>query len=322
VKTVSGRVYTTTQVSYEENSFSIVYPIGTGEQRLMVWDDTVSYSSSFVSQSVAQKLKTWDEEKSGDTDFYPSINAMEEYVNNQVNSTLKPYETKTDAVAKLEEAKAFASEEDAKVQGSVDVLSDKVTTLVGEDTNKSVRTIANEELVKQLIAESAKESLDTLTEIAVWIQSHPDDASAMNKAISDLEALVGALPGDVAATTIVGYIQEVVAANKALIDANTETIASLHTIATSGSWNDLEDKPFGYKDEYVTIIEEETYENGSSVSIRYLQSPGTYNIIIDKENVYTITKLGGPSNLGDSTYQNYPFFMEFRGSYYITFKDG
>lgn len=90
----------------------------------------------------------------------------------------------------------------------------------------------------------------------------------------------------------------------------------------SGSWNDLEDKPFGYKDEYVTIIEEKTYENGSSVSIRYLQSPGTYNIIIDKENIYTITKPGGPSNLGDSTYQNYPFFMEFRGSYYITFEDG
>lgn len=89
-----------------------------------------------------------------------------------------------------------------------------VATLVGTDTNKSVRTIANEELAAQLIPESAKESLDTLTEIATWIQSHPDDASAMNQAIEDLEALVGTLPEGITATTVVGYIQELVNAEK------------------------------------------------------------------------------------------------------------
>ena len=66
----------------------------------------------------------------------------------------------------------------------------KVDTLVGEDTGKTVRAIANEELAAQLIGENAKESLDTLTEIAAWIQSHPDDASAMNAAIEALEAKV------------------------------------------------------------------------------------------------------------------------------------
>lgn len=83
-----------------------------------------------------------------------------------------------------------------------------VNTLVGSDVNKSVRTIANEELAAQLIPESAKESLDTLAEIAAWIQAHPDDASAMNKAIDDLKALVGTLPADATATTVVGYIKE------------------------------------------------------------------------------------------------------------------
>lgn len=97
---------------------------------------------------------------------------------------------------------------------AIDAVEGVVTTLVGDDENKSVRTIANEELAKQLIAEGAKESLDTLEEIAAWIQSHPDDASAMSKAIDDLEALVGTLPEDVTATTIVGYIQEVVNAEK------------------------------------------------------------------------------------------------------------
>ena len=73
-------------------------------------------------------------------------------------------------------------------------------------------TIANEELAKQLIAANADEALNSLEEIAAWIQSHPDDAAAMNKAIGDLEALVGTLPAGITATTVVGYIQEVSAA--------------------------------------------------------------------------------------------------------------
>lgn len=65
-----------------------------------------------------------------------------------------------------------------------------VDTLIGADRDKSIRTIANEELAAQLIPESAKESLDTLAEIAAWIQKHPDDASAMNAAIEALQAKV------------------------------------------------------------------------------------------------------------------------------------
>ena len=101
------------------------------------------------------------------------------------------------------------------LEGRAEALEGQVTTLIGDDANKSVRTIANEELAKQLVPDNAKESLDTLTEIAAWIQSHPDDASAMNEAIEALEALVGTLPEGVTATTIVAYIQEVVAAEKA-----------------------------------------------------------------------------------------------------------
>lgn len=64
----------------------------------------------------------------------------------------------------------------------------KLSTLIGNDGNKSVRTIANEELAAQLIVENASESLDTLQEIAAWIQSHPGDAAAMHSAITALQA--------------------------------------------------------------------------------------------------------------------------------------
>lgn len=66
-------------------------------------------------------------------------------------------------------------------------LAEKVATLIGEDANKSVRTIAAEELAAQLIPADAKESLDTLQEIAAWIQSHPDDAATMSADIQTLK---------------------------------------------------------------------------------------------------------------------------------------
>ena len=73
---------------------------------------------------------------------------------------------------------------------AINGVSTKVDTLVGTDTGKSVRTIASEELAAQLIPENAAESLNTLQEIAAWIQEHPQSASAMNAAIEALEAKV------------------------------------------------------------------------------------------------------------------------------------
>lgn len=106
----------------------------------------------------------------------------------------------------------------------------KITTLIGSDANKSVRAIANEELAAQLIPGSAKESLDTLGEIAAWIQQHPDDASAMNKKITDLTTKVGAIPttGTGAnSATVVAYAAALAAdAKKAGTDANTAAAAA------------------------------------------------------------------------------------------------
>ena len=91
-------------------------------------------------------------------------------------------------------------------------INGKLTTLIGSDNNKSVRTIAAEELATQLIPQNAQEALDTLQEIAAWIQSHPGDAAAMNAKILALEA-VTALPEDgedPASGTIAAYAKGLV----------------------------------------------------------------------------------------------------------------
>lgn len=126
----------------------------------------------------------------------------------------------------------------------VNTLSGKVSTLIGEDTDKSIRTIANEELAAQLIPEGAKDSLDTLQEIAAWIQKHPDDASAMSAAISALEEKVGDKTVSAQITEAINALKagdiknavdRIVAletdththANKALLDTYTQTEVNL-----------------------------------------------------------------------------------------------
>ena len=114
-----------------------------------------------------------------------------------------------EALAALIGSKAAQSDLDA-LAGRVTTVEGSVATLVGEDAGKSARTIANEELAKQLIPETAQESLDTLAEIAAWIQAHPGDASAMNAAIAALQAqLVGIDAGE---GTVKKYIDDAITA--------------------------------------------------------------------------------------------------------------
>ena len=124
------------------------------------------------------------------------------------------------------------------LQGRADAVEGKVTALVGEDAGKSARTIANEELTKQLIPENASESLDTLQEIAAWIQDHPKDSSAMNAAIKALQTKVGDIPEGATATTIVAYIKELVDAEKtratAAEDGIKKDVAALQTAIGEG----------------------------------------------------------------------------------------
>lgn len=59
-------------------------------------------------------------------------------------------------------------------------VDNKVNTLIGADTGKSARAIAAEELAAKLIPGDAIEALDTLEEIAAWIQAHPESVAAIN----------------------------------------------------------------------------------------------------------------------------------------------
>lgn len=113
-------------------------------------------------------------------------------------------------------------------EGKITTLEGQASTLIGSDSNKSVRTIANEELAAQLIPANASESLDTLQEIAAWIQAHPGDASTMNAAINALttKLTLGTDSNSQEYATVKAYVEAYVAAAIAGADLSQYASAS------------------------------------------------------------------------------------------------
>ena len=62
----------------------------------------------------------------------------------------------------------------------------ELLAIISSDKGKTIREIASEEIAAKLIPGDAQESLDTLAEIAAWIQSHPEDASKLNESVVNL----------------------------------------------------------------------------------------------------------------------------------------
>ena len=88
--------------------------------------------------------------------------------------------------------KVTVAEKDIASASALSTLDGKVTTLIGSDSSKSVRKIANEELAKVLLADGddkygAEKNFATLQELAAWIEQHPEDAAAMNETINSIK---------------------------------------------------------------------------------------------------------------------------------------
>ena len=100
-------------------------------------------------------------------------------------------------------------------------LNATVKTLIGQDGGLSIREIAVDVLETALIPENAKESLDTLQEIADWIQSHPNDASELNSRVINLEQTVYDTQNEEGQTVTIGLVTKVGNLSSELTKMNT-----------------------------------------------------------------------------------------------------
>lgn len=158
-----------------------------------------------------------------------AVSGLKTELEGKINTKVEQeaYDTKVGALEDEDERLAGLIGDNAE---AIEGVVAKVDTLVGADTGKSVRTIANEELASQLIAENAADALDSLQEIAAWIQAHPGDAATMNAAIEALQAKV-----DTDDQTVSAYVT---AAINALSIGDYATVEALN--AAIGRIADLE----------------------------------------------------------------------------------
>lgn len=85
-----------------------------------------------------------------------------------------------------------------------------VDTLIGDDTGKSVRTVASEEVAK--IVAGADKSYDTLKEIADWIMNDTTGAAKMSNDIGRLDAILDGIGGTGEEATVVAYVTKMIEA--------------------------------------------------------------------------------------------------------------
>lgn len=109
-------------------------------------------------------------------------------------------------------------------------LQTSIQNLYDDDNGTlSIREIAVQVLTEKLIPGDAQEALNTLQEIADWIQDHPDSVAAINAAVAALQAILvdfGTEEGK-AATTVKKYVDDAIAGvySKGQVDGLLATIS-------------------------------------------------------------------------------------------------
>ena len=163
------------------------------------------------------------------------------------------------AITALNLAETYAKKE---VEG-------KISTLIGEDTNKSIRSVAAEEVAK--IVNSADTRYDTLKEIADWIISDTTGAASMANDITALKAIsadtrLGTLEA-ISADTRLGTL-EAISADTRLVKlenvshshSNKEVLEGITAIKVA-AWDAAEANASAYTDSAITALDlANTYE--------------------------------------------------------------
>lgn len=86
------------------------------------------------------------------------------------------------------------------VMDTIEGIQTQLTTIVGDDTNLSMRSIASDEAAAAVatIVAGAPEQFDTLKEIATWIEGNQGaiDVSSLTQKVTNLEDIIYGKPAD------------------------------------------------------------------------------------------------------------------------------
>lgn len=209
----------------------------------------------------------------------------------EVNNKISDIEAKIGTVEEGETVVGMIAKNTEAIEAHKTSIDGVVTTLVGDDANKSVRTIANEELAAQLLSGEAEADFKTLQELATWLENHPEDVATINLNITNLQKLVGTLPEGATSADVVGYIAEEIATEKSRAEGvegglDTRLRAVEEAVGEGGSVDAQIDTKIAELDADVTSA---TVEEGKGVQVQVVEVDGkitTVNVIGNYDNSY------------------------------------
>ena len=210
-----------------------------------------------------------------------AISTASAYTDTEIAKLSEVYDAKGAAASAKTEAIGIASAyTDTEIAKLSEVYASKVVveTLVGEDNDKSVRTVAAEEVAK--VVAQAPEAYDTLEEIAKYIASDITSAATIVNDITDLKAIdADARLNALEAISGQSHVHD----NKELLDTYTQTEEDLadavvkkhnheNKVVLDGisaekvaAWDAAEQSAKDYAD---TLVEDlEPYTGGTAVDI-------------------------------------------------------
>ena len=234
IDTAEGNIKDLQDASHEHENKEILD--GIDAERVAKWDAAEENAKMYATSAAAQTLVDANAYADSLASNYDEAGAAAQALvdaNAYADSLAENYEVAGAAATAEQNAKDYADSlaENYEVAGAAataeqnakdyaDSLTenyasaDVVNTLIGEDTNKSVRTIAEEEVAK--IVGSASDALDTIEEIAAWIEADSAGTIDLVNKVSTIEGEIETLKGDSHTHT-----------NKELLDTYTQTEENL-----------------------------------------------------------------------------------------------
>lgn len=167
--------------------------------------------------------------------------------------------TLTDSISQVAEK---AEADTASVNEIASQNTIKIERLIGSDVDESAREIAIKVLAEQLIPENAQDSLDTLKEIADWIQKHPEDVTALNTAIEENKRVLNYINVGTESEIVPQSVDERI--NSAISDLDIESYAKAADQASiAARVKVIEDAPYATSEE-VNLAKEYAISTASS----------------------------------------------------------
>lgn len=232
--------------------------------------------------AIAQEV---EDRKAADDEIRGNIEGLSNDIRSEVAGMEEALRNEIEAGNSAVREEFAASQESLRTsyeQADAD-MGARIAVIEGEDVGKSMRTVAATEVAK--VVASAPDSLNTLEEIAAWIEKHPEDVAAMNAAIEknadDIAVNADAIAKN--AEDVAKNAAEI-STNAAAIAKNAEDIAGLNSKVTElESADDELDKKIDAVDKKVDEIPVITELKVNEVSATI--EDGVAKVEIDGDNI-------------------------------------